>query len=225
MSYHTPKHSISIPENSSLETIHSTIESGGQFVVFLYCFSFLVFSFRRFSKAILIENNEALENHKIKYNRISYLFGWWAVPYGIGNTLACIKLNKQGGINVSEDIMLNISEESLKSGVVVLKEVNTIFAHPEDDELKMLQKVFSEKLDRSAQVNELIIGYFLNLDIDEYPFYAVGIKTSGDFDRVKDQVEKAIRTIFFKQTEFQFFNLENEELFIEKLKEQGKRFI
>ena len=225
MSYHTPEHKIVVPEQSTLESIHQAIEEGGQFIVFLYCFSFLVISFRRYSPAILIKSSESINDYKKKYNKISYWLGWWAVPYGIGNTLACIKFNNNNGLDVTEDIMLNLNEESLQSGIVKLKTVYTIFAKPEGDELQMLQKAFKEKMEHNVQINELIVGYFLNADIDERPFYAVGIRTTGNFDKVHRQVEKAIRKIFFRQTDFQFVDLNEKTEFVEKLIEQGEKFI
>lgn len=225
MSYNHPKHKISIPNNISMEEIQQEIKNGAEFIVFIYSISFLVITLKRYSTAHFIRAADSYDTVKKHYNKISRRFGWWAIPYGISHTLACIKFNNEGGLNVTEDIMLNITEDSIKSNEVELVRINTIFNHPDSEDTNLLKKVIQEKLATSSVVNELIVGYFLNLEMDELPYYVVGISTSGDFKQIEAEVRKAIYSVFFRQTIFEFVDLNSEEEYIEKLKRQGLKLI
>ncbi len=219
------RHKLSFPRPISHKEVEQNVEQGGKFVVFTYCISFLVITLKRYSPAHFISAGESTKEYANKYNKLSKLFGWWAIPYGIGQTLSCIKFNHQGGLDVTEDIILNLTEEAIEKEEIELTLIHTIFQKPEADDLKMFKQVWSEKLDRHAQVNELIVGYFLNVDIDEEPYYVVGIKTSGDFKQTMNLVEKAVRKLFFRQTHFEFVDLTESDEFIQKLKKQGLKMI
>jgi NhaP-type Na+/H+ or K+/H+ antiporter len=97
-----------IDDQISLDQLQKQVEKGGTFVMYQYCISILlVLSLRRFSPAYFIPANESKSKYKAKYNRLSSIFGWWGIPRGIVYTLSSYKINRNGGIDVTEDILYN----------------------------------------------------------------------------------------------------------------------
>jgi hypothetical protein len=97
-----------IDDQISLDQLQKQVEKGGTFVMYQYCISILfAVSLRRFSPAYFIPANESKSKYKAKYNRLSSIFGWWGIPWGIVYTLSSYKINRNGGIDVTEDILYN----------------------------------------------------------------------------------------------------------------------
>ena len=67
-------------ENLTVEEVNKELANGAKFVVFLYCFSLVLVSFKRSSNIYFIRANEGTLKHSIKFTLISVLLGWWGIP-------------------------------------------------------------------------------------------------------------------------------------------------
>jgi len=77
------------------------LNSGARLVRYRYCVSFILLSFRINSPVYL--NADGANDLAKKYNRISRIYGWWAIPLGPIFTAKCVKTNNSGGIDVTSN--------------------------------------------------------------------------------------------------------------------------
>ena len=81
--------------------LQNDIANGGKFVVYSYCISLLVISFKRSTGIHFIKSNENAFNRSMPYSLISLLFGWWGMPWGIMYTCSSLFTNIKGGKDVT----------------------------------------------------------------------------------------------------------------------------
>ncbi|MEO1375795.1 MAG: hypothetical protein AAFW70_16065, partial [Cyanobacteria bacterium J06635_10] len=62
---------------SKIIGLESMTANGGKFVVFLYCFSLVVITFKRSSNIYFIKAGEGTLKKSIKFTLISLFLGWW----------------------------------------------------------------------------------------------------------------------------------------------------
>ena len=106
---------LKVPDDLTLESLKACVENGYRFLVFRYDIGIGVTSFQRFSSAILVAPNERLEPYYRPYNLITMLIGWFCFPLGPVTAIKTIIFNANGGVDLTGDIMLNITEEKLAS--------------------------------------------------------------------------------------------------------------
>lgn len=146
-------------------------------------------------------------------------------PVGIINTIEYVQLNNQGGLDVTEDILLNIDEQSLVNKEVEMKKISTIFKISEKSEVVSIKKAVNKKLNPYVPISELYAGYFVNVDRNEAPFFVIAYRTTYDFDLSAVEVKKAIYSQFLKHLHFEFLNLSEDSEVSQKLIKQGIKII
>lgn len=221
------KHRIIIPENMQLEALHNEIQHGGRFLVFPYCISvFFAVTTRRFSPAIFVPYGASTQTYQTRYNRISYILGWWGIPWGPVRTLQCVRINRNGGIDVTEDILLNIDENCLRQREVVLHKTSMLFTPPEGSERQSFEKAILKKLPHDPELKKLVVGLYLNTAEGEAPVYTIGLRTAGAVQHYQiEAVRKALYTQFYKRVPFVFTNLDEANELNGILEKQGLTII
>ncbi len=86
------------------------IQSGGRFVVFQYCVSILVMSFKRSSEIRFLRANESYAARALPYCALSLLVGWWGIPWGPIWTISTTYQNLRGGLDVTGAVVQSLSE-------------------------------------------------------------------------------------------------------------------
>jgi len=86
------------------QQLKAELQIGTRIIVFQYCYSIIIFSFKRSSSAFLIKFGESSWNRGVKYSLISFFLGWWGIPWGPIFTISTLFLNLNGGIDVTEDV-------------------------------------------------------------------------------------------------------------------------
>lgn len=205
-----------------LQDLVEKIQRGGRFVVFPYAISFLVVTLQQLSPAIYISGDEDLNFFARKYTRKNYQYGLWAIPWGLIKTFDYIKVIREGGMDVTEDIVLNLTQENLYRGEVLLKRHKTVLKHPEPGELKSLQKGLLT-LPEPIQRYSVWFGYFLNVAKNEEPFFLLGIAADTEFEKVEALLRKAVYSQFYKRIPFHFIDMNSDSEWTTLLKEQGVR--
>ena len=89
----------------SAEQVQQLINEGGRFVVYQYCISILILTFRRSSDAFLIRNGESAISKNAIFTATSLLLGWWGIPWGPIYTVGSVVNNLRGGKNVTREVM------------------------------------------------------------------------------------------------------------------------
>ncbi|HEY0264634.1 MAG TPA: hypothetical protein VGC07_08925 [Granulicella sp.] len=77
------------------------LQRGGRLVVFQYCVSILVMSFRRNSSVQLIKAGESATSRHLPYSLLSFFLGWWGIPWGFIYTPQVLYRNFNGGVDVT----------------------------------------------------------------------------------------------------------------------------
>jgi hypothetical protein len=203
------KYKINIKDEiHSLEELKRAIEYGSRFIAFQYCITvFFAVTLTRFSPAILIRNDEEIQYFRAKYNRLTKFFGWWGIPWGPIKSVNALNTNKAGGIDMTDDIMLNIDSESFLTREVELKLTNQLFCKPNKTDIKAFNKALVNYPTKNIKVKKIVVGIFINTSEPKALNYTVGIKSENNFDDNIEELRKLFYTQFRKYVHFEFINL------------------
>ncbi len=92
-------------ENMSWERIRSEVEHGGRFVIFQYCISIGVMSFKRPSAIYFIKSGESVLGKALAYSLVSLVCGWWGIPWGPIWTISTMVTNARGGLDLTQQVL------------------------------------------------------------------------------------------------------------------------
>lgn len=81
------------------------LEQGGKFVIYQYCISILVITFKRSSNVYFIRHEENAILKGLPFTLLSLLLGWWGIPWGPIYTIQSLWVNLKGGRDVTQEIM------------------------------------------------------------------------------------------------------------------------
>ncbi len=81
------------------------IQRGAKFVLFQYCISIIVLTFRRPSDVYFIRQGENALAKGLRFTLLSLVAGWWGIPWGPIYTIQSIYNNSRGGKDVSQAIV------------------------------------------------------------------------------------------------------------------------
>lgn len=213
-------------EIHSLEELKLVIEYGGKFITFQYCITVLfAVTLTRFSPAILIRKEEEIQYFRAKYNRLTKIFGWWGIPWGPIKSVNALNTNKAGGIDMTDDIMLNIDPKSFLAREVELKLTNQLFCKPNKTDIKAFNKALINYSTKNLNVRKIVVGIFINTSEPQSLNYTVGVKSENNFDENIEELRKLFYTQFRKYVHFEFINLnEKNEVYL-LFEKQGETLI
>ncbi|MBI1837119.1 MAG: hypothetical protein HYR91_07620 [Flavobacteriia bacterium] len=185
-------------------------EKGGKFVSFQWILPLPWFTpVRRLSKVYYIEPGIDSSVYALKYNNLSRLLGWWGLPFGPLYVGKSIRLNNNGGIDVTDDIYLNLNEENFKKGFVDLKLNSMKFTSPNKTEINELKKV-SKKLIEDNIINKSFkVAYFIDTKENEFPYYLIAVDSEISIE-LEEIVKKEIYKRFYKQFRYQLICIHSE---------------
>ena len=92
-------------EGMTVSHIQSEIARGGKFVIFPYCISIVVMTFRRNSDIYFIKAGESAVSAGLGYTLLALILGWWGIPWGPIFTIGAIYTNLTGGKDVTAEVM------------------------------------------------------------------------------------------------------------------------
>lgn len=92
-------------EGLTSEEIIRELKNGAKFVVFKYCISIVIMTFRRSSDIYFIRTDESTVKHSIGFTLLTFFLGWWGIPWGPIYTIGSLYTNLTGGDDVTEDVL------------------------------------------------------------------------------------------------------------------------
>lgn len=98
----------------SVNQLYDELSQGGRIVIYAYCISIIVLTFRLISSPYYIRPEEKSSKYRSKYNLLSLVMGWWHLPWGATYTLEMLKINSDkqgGGTDVTDDVLLKLQEK------------------------------------------------------------------------------------------------------------------
>jgi hypothetical protein len=87
------------------DDLAKAVEAGGRFVLFTYCISILVMTFRRSSEVTFLRRDQDGAGDAIKFSLLSGLLGWWGIPWGPIWTIGALFSNAWGGKDVTREVL------------------------------------------------------------------------------------------------------------------------
>ncbi|HEY4380393.1 MAG TPA: hypothetical protein VGN01_08620 [Acidobacteriaceae bacterium] len=88
------------PEELSFE-----LQRGGRFVVYQYCVSLLVVTFKRNSPVKFIRAGENAAVKGLPFTMLTLVLGWWGIPWGFIYTPQVIYKNLKGGTDITAALL------------------------------------------------------------------------------------------------------------------------
>jgi hypothetical protein len=104
-------------ENMTMDQLKAELAGGARFVLYQYCISVVVMSFKRASDIFLVRPGENAVVKSLPYTFCSLLLGWWGIPWGPIWTIATVVTNLRGGRDVTKDVMSSLAAPAAASGV------------------------------------------------------------------------------------------------------------
>lgn len=92
----------------TIAALRAAVSGGARFVVFPYCESWILVSFRRATDPILVRPGESRLRVSGAPILHSLLFGWWGIPWGPIWTVSTLWRTLRGGIDVTDDLMAHL---------------------------------------------------------------------------------------------------------------------
>lgn len=99
-------------EGLSTRDIQSELERGGRFVIYSYCISILVMTFKRPTSIYFLRSGESGLVKGLPFTFISLIFGWWGIPWGPIYTIGSFITNLSGGKDITAEVLQTMTTTS-----------------------------------------------------------------------------------------------------------------
>jgi len=105
-------------ENISPQQLSQEIMRGGKFVVFEYCISLLIVTFKQPSSIYYVRPGEGTFGKSALFTAVTLLLGWWGIPWGPIYSIAALVTNLKGGKDVTMEIMNAIDRKPVSTTII-----------------------------------------------------------------------------------------------------------
>jgi len=89
------------------------LQQGARFVIYQYCISIIVMTFKRPSNIYFVRAGEGAVGKGLKFSLVSFLLGWWGIPWGPIHTVGSFITNFSGGKDVTQEILTSLEQQSV----------------------------------------------------------------------------------------------------------------
>lgn len=100
---------IGMEEIQTGSHLQMEIKQGGKFVIYQYCISLAVITFRRSSNIYFIRSGENPVVKGLPFTLLALVLGWWGIPWGPIYTIGSVWTNFQGGKDVTQDVLASMA--------------------------------------------------------------------------------------------------------------------
>ena len=216
-------HKLKRVEGLSLDQLKEEIKKGGRFIIFPYTISLFITRYM-FSSAYFIRQGEEVSQFSKKYSLRTALFGWWGLVGGFGpvNSIKSLAMNRKGGLDITGDIMVNLTEKSLQKQEVEIEQMETLFIKVDKSNRKQIMKAMKKFRENGPVFSEYYIGLFVNVEGDERPVFTIGLPIDLN-ENIAAKLDACIRKQFYNHVPFSYVSTLIDEDYIQLLKEQGEK--
>jgi hypothetical protein len=88
--------------------LQAEIQQGGRFVMYQYCISLLVITFKRSSNIYFISHEQSAVVKGLPITLLSLVLGWWGIPWGPIYTIQSVWVNFKGGRDVTHEVIASM---------------------------------------------------------------------------------------------------------------------
>ncbi len=94
-------------EGMTAEQVKFEVQRGGRFVVYHYCISIVVLTFRRGTDVYFVRAGESRVKKGMPWTLLTLVAGWWGIPFGPIFSIMSLVTNFKGGKDVTRSIIVN----------------------------------------------------------------------------------------------------------------------
>jgi len=99
-------------ENMTVDQINLELQRGGKFVIFQYCISVFIMTFKRPSDIYFIKVDDGTIGKSIGFSVLTFFFGWWGIPWGPIYSISSLYNNFSGGKNVTQEVLASFNPKN-----------------------------------------------------------------------------------------------------------------
>ena len=103
-------------ENMTGAELSAELQKGGKFVVYEYCISIVILTFFRSSNVTFVKADENAVTKGLRYTALTFLLGWWGIPWGPIRSVQALITNFKGGKDVTERVVSAMKQAAAKNG-------------------------------------------------------------------------------------------------------------
>lgn len=92
-------------EGMKQDELNFELQRGSKFVLFQYCISVIVLTFRRPSDIYFLRAGENPLVKGLPFTLLSLVAGWWGIPWGPIYTIQSVYNNSRGGKDVTQAVV------------------------------------------------------------------------------------------------------------------------
>ena len=96
-------------ETMSTDEVNFELQRGARFVIYEYCISLLIITFKRSSDIYFIRMGESRIGKGLGFSLISLFLGWWGIPWGPIYTITSFVTNFGGGKDVTPEVLASFN--------------------------------------------------------------------------------------------------------------------
>jgi hypothetical protein len=156
------------------------------------------------SKAYLLPSREDARSFGQRYSIPTLLLGWWSLGRGIGETVRALRLNREGGLDVTDDVRAALTEESLQRGEVVFTQMAVLFEHASRDNARAITKALTPVAMEEPTLRGLYLGLFVNTPVGIEPYFFIGVEGDVEMTSIVEKGLSALRKPYRKDVPFEF---------------------
>jgi len=97
-------------EGMTVDEINHEYARGGRFVFYQFCISAVFMSFKRSSSIYFIKGGHSKVAKGLPFTLLSFVAGWWGIPWGPIWTIATMITNLGGGKDVTDTVLTSINQ-------------------------------------------------------------------------------------------------------------------
>ena len=105
---------VGLEDIKSSGKLEQELQQGGKFVLYQYCISILILTFRRSSNVYFIRHEDNALVKGLPFTLLSLLLGWWGIPWGPIYTVQSVWVNFKGGKDVTNEVLASMRSSSQK---------------------------------------------------------------------------------------------------------------
>ena len=90
------------------EQLYNELRRGGRFVVYQYCISVIILTFKQPSDIYFIKPEESAVTKGLFFSILTAFLGWWGFPWGPIYSIQSLWVNFEGGRDVTREVAAQI---------------------------------------------------------------------------------------------------------------------
>ena len=95
-------------DRMSLQQVEQEVQAGAKFVMFQYCISIVLMTFKRPSSIYFVRVDDSVVSKSLGFSALTFLLGWWGIPWGPIYTVGSLVTNIRGGKDVTAEVMAHL---------------------------------------------------------------------------------------------------------------------